>query len=59
MYGFVNPLCVDGDVETLKMAPTRLFVLRMVDVVAKVEAGYVAVSKLVLEGHAYGHGSPF
>lgn len=35
------------------MAPTRLLVLRMVDVVAEVVANYVAVSKVVHEGHAY------
>ena len=36
------------------MAPIRLLVLRMVDDVAKIEAKYIAVSKLVLEGYDYG-----
>ena len=54
IYGFVNSFGVEGGIETLKMAPTRLLVLRMVDIVAKVEVDYVVVSNLVLEGHNYG-----
>ena len=54
VYGFVNPFGVDGGVETFMMTPTHLLVLHMVDVVAKVEADYVIISKLVLEGHGYG-----
>ena len=54
VYGFVDPFGVDGGVETFMMTPTHLFVLHMVDVVAKIETDYVVISKLVLEGHGYG-----
>lgn len=53
-YGFMNLFGVDSGVETLKMAPFHMLVLRMVEVVAKVEVDFVAVSKLVLESHDYG-----
>ena len=50
----MNLFGVDSGVETLKMAPFHMLVLRMVEVVAKVEVDFVAVSKLVLESHDYG-----
>lgn len=59
VYGIVKPFGLDGGIETLKMAPTCLLVLHMVNVVAKVEADYVAVSKHVFEGHDYEYWSPF
>ena len=37
VYGFVNPFGVESGVETLKMKPTRLFVLCMVDIDGEVE----------------------
>ena len=51
---FVNPFNVDNGIQTLTMAPTRLLVLCMVDIVAEVEAGHVAISKLVIEGNDNG-----
>ena len=36
------------------MAPTCSLVLRIINVVAEVEADYVAIFKLVLGGHDYG-----
>ena len=54
VYGFVNLCGVESGFETLKMAPTHLFILCMVDIVAKVEDDYVVASKLVLKGHDYG-----
>jgi hypothetical protein len=54
VYGFVDPFGADGGVKTFMKTPTHLLVLHMVDVVAKVEANYVVISKLVLEGHGYG-----
>ena len=53
VYGFVNPLSVDNNIETLNMAPTCLLVLRMVGTVGEVKADYVVIFKLVLEGHDY------
>ena len=49
--GFVNSFGVDNGVQLLKLAPTRLLVLHMVDVVAEVTTSYVAISKLVLDDH--------
>lgn len=54
IYEFMNSFGVEGNIETLKMAPTRLFVLHMIDVLAEVEVDYLVVSKLVLKGHDYG-----
>ena len=51
VHGFVNLFSSYGGVHTLKMAPTRLLILHMVDVV---EPDYVVVSKFVLEGYDYG-----
>jgi hypothetical protein len=54
VYGFVNPFGVESGVETLKMSPTCLFVLYMVDIDGEVGHNYLVVSILVLEGHDYG-----
>ena len=53
VYGIVKPFGLDNGIKPLKMAPTCLLVLHMVDIVANVEADYVTVSKHVFEGHDY------
>lgn len=58
-YGLVNPFGVDHGVETLKVAPSHLLILHIVDIVSEIEANYVAVSKFLFEGHDYGCLSQF